>query len=193
MIVPYQFDRLRDLVDEAAVGLGPAAPLVTVHMVQVAEPIPFDRRFDTVLCRTQERIPVDGQHTMAHAEFVVIAESIVVPDMDAVVHEVLDIGIARQEPQQFVDHAFQEYFFGRQQREAFAKVETHLVSEDAFGAGAGTVAADDALGFDPPQQVEVLFHLSSIFKVIPPDASSTAHEGYFSQHPRFITCRPCSR
>ena len=77
--------------------------------------------------------------------------------------------------------------------EAFAKVETHLVSEAAFGAGAGTVAADDALGFDPPQQVEVLFHLSSIFKVIPPDASSTAHEGYFSQHPRFITCRLCTR
>lgn len=35
-IVPYQFDCLRDLVDEAAVGLGPAAPLIAVNVVQIA-------------------------------------------------------------------------------------------------------------------------------------------------------------
>lgn len=104
---------------------------------------------------------------MAHAKLVVIAECIVIPDMHPVVHEVFYIGIAGQEPEQFVDHALQKYFFGRQQGKALRQIEAHLMSEDAFGTGAGTVAAHDAFGLDPAQQIEVLFHRSSLIDIFP--------------------------
>lgn len=87
--------------------------------------------------------------------------------MHPVVHEVFYIGIAGQEPEQFVDHALQKYFFGRQQGKALRQIEAHLMSEDAFGTGAGTVAAHDAFGLDPAQQIEVLFHRSSLIDIFP--------------------------
>ena len=147
---------LRDLVDDAPVGPGPRTPLVAVDMVQVAEAVAFDRRLDAR--RGEERLPADGQHPVAHAQFVVMAVGVVVPDMDAVVHQILDVGVAPQEPQQFVDHPLEEHLFGRQQRKALRQVETHLVAEDPLGPGSRAVAPHDAFRLDPAQQIEVLFH-----------------------------------
>ena len=78
--------------------------------------------------------------------------------MNAVLHEVSDIGVAPQEPQQFVDHALQKDLLGRQQRETLRQVEAHLVAEDPFGPGSRAVAPHDAFRLDPAQQIEVLFH-----------------------------------
>ena len=94
--------------------------------------------------------------------------------MDAVAHQVGDVGIPLQKPQQLVDHPFQEDPFGGQQREARLQVEAHLVAEDPLGAGSGAVAAHDPFREDPLQQIEVLFHDSSIFRVSCPPSSSTA-------------------
>ena len=185
------FDGLRDLVDGAPVGAGPRTPLVAVDVVQVAEAVALDRRLDAR--SREESLPVDGQHSVAHAQFVVIAVSVVVPDMNPVFDEVFDIGVPLQEPQQFVDHPFQKDFLGRQQGESLRQVEAHLMTENAFGAGSRAVAPHDAFGFDPAQQIEVLFHDSNFRSRISPAASSTAYEGLFSQQPRFTTCSLSSR
>lgn len=97
-------------------------------MVQISEVVPLDRRLDTG-CR-KEVLTADGQYAVGNAQLVVIAVGIVVPYVYAVVDKVFYIGVARQEPQQFMDYAAQEYLFGRQQREPLAEVETHLVTED---------------------------------------------------------------
>lgn len=54
-----------------------------------------------------------------------------VPDAYAVFLQVFDVGVALQEPEQFVDDGFQVQLFGGQQGEAFFEVEPHLVSENA--------------------------------------------------------------
>ena len=63
-----------------------------------------------------------------------------VPDRDSVVLEILDIGVACNEPQKLVDYRFEVHFLGGEQRKALAQVETHLVAEHALRAGAGAVA-----------------------------------------------------
>ena len=85
-----------------------------------------------------------------------------------------DVRLPAEEPQQFVDHPLQKDLLGRQQREALAQVETHLVAEDPLGPGSRAVAPHDALRTDPAQQVEILFHASNVFSVSCLAASSTA-------------------
>jgi hypothetical protein len=63
-----------------------------------------------------------------------------VPDADAVFVQVCDVRIALQEPQQFVDDAFEVYFFGGHERKAVLQVKTHLIAEHADCARAGAVA-----------------------------------------------------
>ena len=53
--------------------------------------------------------------------------------------EVLDIGVAAQEPQQLVDDGAEVEFLGGEQGEAVLQGETHLVAEDAHRACAGAV------------------------------------------------------
>ncbi len=95
-IVADGLDRLANLVDKAAVVVGPRAPLVAVDMPQVA-----------------------------------VGIGPLVPDADAVLLEILHIGIPAQEPEQFVDNRLEVELLGRQQREAVVQTEAHLVPEDA--------------------------------------------------------------
>ena len=81
-----------------------------------------------------------------------------VPDGHAVVVQVFDVGVAAQEPKQLVDDRPQVEFLGGQAREAGAQIESHLVAEDADGAGAGAVAATGAVVADVAKQVKVLLH-----------------------------------
>ena len=145
-----------DLVDRTAVGPSPTAPLPAVDVVEIAEAVALDGRLPAR--GRQERLAVDGQHAVAHAQFIVIAVGVVVPDMHAVLDQIADVGIAPQKPEQLVDHPFQEDLLGGQQRESFAEVETHLVAEDAARAGSRAVAPHDAFVANPAQQIEVLFH-----------------------------------
>ena len=95
------------------------------------------------------------------AQFAVLVGPIV-PDGDALVVQGLDVGVAGEEPQKFVDDGFQVQLLGRQQRKAGAQVEPHLIAEDALGAGAGAVALEHAFGPDVTEQVEVLLHERSV-------------------------------
>src|SRR5262249_16998915 len=116
-------DDIGHLVDGAAVGGRPRAPLPSVHRAEVAALVrPF------------------------------------VPDGDAVLVEVADIGVAGEKPQQLVNDGFQVHFLGRQQREAGRKIEAHLVAEHGQRAGAGAVMLLRAVAQDALHQVEVLAH-----------------------------------
>jgi hypothetical protein len=81
-----------------------------------------------------------------------------VPDGDAVVLQVLDVGVAPQEPEQFVDDGLEVDLLGGEQGKALAQVEAHLVAEYREGAGAGAVVLAGAVGHDVTQEVEVLPH-----------------------------------
>jgi hypothetical protein len=63
-----------------------------------------------------------------------------IPDRDTVVLEVLDICIACDEPEKFVNDGLEVHLLGCEKRESLAQVKTHLMTEYALGTGAGTVA-----------------------------------------------------
>ena len=109
--------------------------------------------------RGQEGVALQRPDAPGRAQFAVVAVGVVVPDVYAVFDQIGDVGVAAQEPQQFVDHSFEEHLLGRQQRESLAQVEPHLMAEDAFCARARAVAADDAFGLDAAQKIEIGFHV----------------------------------
>src|SRR3546814_16428391 len=79
-----------------------------------------------------------------------------VPDAHAMALQVGDVGVPREEPQQFMDDRLEMQLLGGQQREALGEVEAHRVAEQALGAGAGEVAIVDAPLAHPPQEAGVL-------------------------------------
>ncbi len=92
-----------------------------------------------------------------------------VPDTDAVVLEVADVGVALEEPEQLVDDRPQVQLLGGEQWEAapapgglafggVVEVEAHLVAEDGLGAGACPVVLECAVVHHVLEQVEVLAH-----------------------------------
>ncbi len=52
-----------------------------------------------------------------------------VPDGDAILAQIADVGVALQEPEQFVDHRLQVHALGGDEREAFRQIEAHLMAE----------------------------------------------------------------
>ncbi len=82
-----------------------------------------------------------------------------VPDADAIVLEVFDVGTALQEPQQFVDDGFQVTLLGGDQRESLRQIEAHLVAEHTGRAGAGAVGFLRAMIEHVLHQIEVLAHV----------------------------------
>ena len=84
-----------------------------------------------------------------------------VPDGDVVLMQIGDVGVALQEPQQFVDDRTQMAALGRHQRETFLQVKAHLVAENGDGAGTGTVVFLGALIEHLLHQFKILFHASS--------------------------------
>ena len=66
-----------------------------------------------------------------------------------------DIGVAAQEPQQFIDDRFQMHLFGGDQREARRQVVAELMAEQAAGAGSGAIGLVRALLENQAQQVLV--------------------------------------
>ena len=74
-----------------------------------------------------------------------------VPDRDAVVIEIFDIGIAGEKPEQLVGDRLEMKFLGGRQRKACSQIESHLVAEHRQRPGAGAIAFFSALGKDPFQ------------------------------------------
>ena len=81
-----------------------------------------------------------------------------IPDRDAVVAQVADVGVASQEPDQFVHDRFNVQFLRRHQRKAVGEVEPHLVAKHRSRAGAGAVGLGRAVVEDVAQEVVVLSH-----------------------------------
>ena len=82
-----------------------------------------------------------------------------VPDAHAVVLQVFHVGVAFEEPEQFVYYRLQVQLFRCKQRKTVLKVEAHLVAEDAYRASAGAVVFLYAFRHYAVKQVEILFHL----------------------------------
>ena len=140
-----EIHRLLNLVDSLAIWSRPRAPLIAIDVVQVAKLVALDGREDTLLCGTQELLHSDGQYALLDAEFVVVEVGIVIPDVYPIVDEVLDVGVAIEEPQQLVDNALEEDLLGGQQWKALREVEAHLMSEDALGTRSCAVGLNYAL------------------------------------------------
>jgi hypothetical protein len=81
-----------------------------------------------------------------------------IPDADAVLLQVADVGVALQEPQQLVDDRSQVQLLGGQQGKTGTKVETHLPAEYRARADAGAVCLGGTPFEDVPHQVEILLH-----------------------------------
>ena len=109
---------------------------------------------DRAAVRRRPRAPLPA---IDRAEIAVLVGPFV-PDRDAVVVEIFDVGVAAQEPQQLVDDRFDVQLLGGDQRKAARQVEAHLMAEDRAGADAGAVALFDALGEHAFHQVEILAH-----------------------------------
>ena len=114
-------DDVGDLVDVAAVGRRPRAPLHAVDRAEVA-----------------------------------VGARPLVPDRDVALLQPARVAVAAQEPEQLEDDRAQVHLLGRDEREAFAQVEAHLVAEDALRSGAGAVGLGDAVVADVAQEVLVL-------------------------------------
>ena len=67
-----------------------------------------------------------------------------VPDRDVVGLEIGDVGLAIEEPDQFVDDRTQMQLLGRDQRKALRKIEAKLAAEQRANARARPVALDGA-------------------------------------------------
>ncbi len=84
-----------------------------------------------------------------------------IPDADVIFMQVGNIGVALQEPQQFMDDRAQVAALGGHQRETFLQVKAHLVAKNGERTGAGTVIFLGALIEHLLHQFEILFHASS--------------------------------
>ena len=85
-----------------------------------------------------------------------------IPDRDLVVLQVLDVGVALQEPEQFDDDGAQVQLLGRHHREAVFEVEAQLASEDSPCARAGAVAPFEPVLQGIAQKIEILLHGSGL-------------------------------
>lgn len=113
-----------------------------------------------------------------------------VPDADTVLLEIADIGIALQEPEQFVNDRPQMQPLRRDDREAIGKIETHLMAEDRPRARAGAVTAVAAILQHVAKEVVILVHGSIIESLMQASYRRRRHEPMrFAGYPRIASRR----
>ena len=95
---------LLDLVDSTSVRGSPATPLTAIYAVQITKSVTIDRRNYPLCCSGEEGIHIYRQHTVADAEVVVVTIGVVIPNLHAIIDQILDICVAIQKPQQLVDN-----------------------------------------------------------------------------------------
>jgi hypothetical protein len=81
-----------------------------------------------------------------------------VPDRDAGFLQRAHVGLAAQEPQQFVDDRLRVDLLGRQQWKSVAQCKAHLVAEHRQGAGPGAIVLAVAVLAHVAHEIEVLAH-----------------------------------
>ena len=99
--------------------------------------------------------PAAPLHAIDRAEVTILARPFV-PDRAAALLQPFDVAPALQKPQQLDDDGLEKDLFGGDERKALAQVKSHLVAEDAAGAGAGAVVFFDAMRVDMAHEVFVL-------------------------------------
>ena len=81
-----------------------------------------------------------------------------VPDAYAIRLQVGNVGVALQEPEQFVDDRFQVQLLGCEGRESLGEIEAHLPAKYRSRAGSGAVGLVLAVFQNVVHQVEILLH-----------------------------------
>ncbi len=89
-----------------------------------------------------------------------------IPDRHSMLLEILDVGIALQEPEQLIYDGFEVQLLGRQQREAFAQREARLRPEDRVSSRAGPVGLELPLLKHLAQKLVILNHTAR--KIVAP-------------------------
>ena len=102
-----------------------------------------------------------------------------VPDADAILLQVADIGIATQKPEKFVDDGSPVQLLGRDERKPRAKIEPHLMAEDGACSGSGAVGFRLALAEDFAKEIDIGAHTETI----------SAFLAYVEHKPDFIRDR----
>ena len=125
----------------------------------------FDHLLQLVYRTTVRSRPGTPLVTVDRTEVTVLVRPFV-PDRDTMVLKVLDVRISGNKPEQLVDYGLEVDLLRGQEREAFRKVEPHLVAEDGLGADAGAVMLDRSFVHDPFQQVKVLSHATENCQII---------------------------
>ena len=74
-------------------------------------------------------------------------------------HEVLNVGIPFEEPQQLVDDGFDVYFLRGDKWESLIEVKPHLITKNTDGACARTVMLAYSIFQDVLKQCMVLLHI----------------------------------
>src|SRR5690606_16793226 len=114
-----------------------------------------------------------------------------VPDGDAILLEIGDIGVTPQEPQQFMDDRPQMQLFRRQDRKAGCEVKAHLVAENGARTGAGAVAAVAAMVHHMGEEIEILLHAGRRFWKCPDfNGSGPRHQWRISSAHNYIPRYP---
>ncbi|MOA38626.1 hypothetical protein D3C78_1603310 [compost metagenome] len=117
----------------------------------------LDQKRDLVDMASVRRRPGAPLCAIDGAEIAVFVSPFI-PDGNAIFLEIGNIGIALQEPQEFMDDRAQMQLLGGENRKTLRKVETHLVTENRARARAGAVPAVGAGFHDMPEKIEILFH-----------------------------------
>ena len=144
--------RQRHLVDISRIpGTDDQPPRIRIALDHV------DHVGDLVDAAAVRRRPGAPLRSIDRAE-IAIGVGPFVPDRNAIVFQILDVGVAFEKPQQFVNDRFQRQLLGGQHRKAGGQIEAHLMAEDRQGAGAGAVMLFRAVSENPFEQVVILIH-----------------------------------
>jgi len=96
--------------------------------------------------------------TAVHGTEVTVLVSPLVPDPDAILLEVADVGVAGQEPEQLMDDGLEVQLLGGHAGKAVAQVEAHLVAEDSPRAGAGPIGTVRTVIENMLHEIEIWAH-----------------------------------
>ena len=86
-----------------------------------------------------------------------------IPNGNAVVLEILYVGIAGNKPQKLIDYRLKMNFLGRKQGEAIGQIEAHLMAENTLCAHTGAIMLDGTFIHYFLQKVKILFHQRKLF------------------------------
>lgn len=81
-----------------------------------------------------------------------------IPYPDIIIHEIFDIGISREKPEEFMDDAFRKYFFCRQKRKSFREIASELIAKNTTRSCSSTIVSVNTVIHDMLQKIEILFH-----------------------------------